>query len=491
DLLQMFDMNIAIAFPAAPLLTVILALVGMEAIMSEFFNDTTTAFYIILIVWIADQYDAICCHTNISKRIWLRFFYLYHFAFYAYHYRFNGQYSSLALFTSWLFIQHSMIYFFHHYELPAILQQVHIQELLANPPQPGPEGDDAQQTNQPPAETAETSTSTTDLTASSGASNAADTVNTEGGDRAGSGANPINNLTVREGAASLSNLLSILRRSPFVQGTTNAQNATRGNNAGNRSNYEIERVTVYTQSNIYRLFQRLRNSPGRQRAVSRQSTDNATSADLPTAGTSQPQPSISGSTLVAADTEPLLVPTNTFMGPPPVSTSAEMGSISGATLVAADTESLLVPTNTFMGPPPVSTSAETGPENNKELSSPLRDFLSSQDCKEKENSETNSETQVFQKPDFSQTCLREDSPVQAGDLQLVETHVAGPHSDECSTLVGQTLPHQVPLNSALFKKTELDPQPGTVVGEKSPGKSCVPYCDEDLVSRNCQEGTAV
>jgi len=30
---------------------------------------------------------------------------LYHFAFYAYHYRFNGQYSGLALVTSWLFIQ--------------------------------------------------------------------------------------------------------------------------------------------------------------------------------------------------------------------------------------------------------------------------------------------------------------------------------------------------------------------------------------------------
>lgn len=42
--------------------------------MSEFFNDTTTAFYIILIVWIADQYDAICCHTNISKRHWLRYY---------------------------------------------------------------------------------------------------------------------------------------------------------------------------------------------------------------------------------------------------------------------------------------------------------------------------------------------------------------------------------------------------------------------------------
>lgn len=130
DLLQMLEFNVTITFPAAPLLTVILALVGMEAIMSEFFNDTTTAFYIILIVWIADQYDAICCHTSITKRYWLRFFYLYHFSFYAYHYRFNGQYSGLALVVSWLFIQHSMLYFFHHYELPLILHQAQLQHLL-------------------------------------------------------------------------------------------------------------------------------------------------------------------------------------------------------------------------------------------------------------------------------------------------------------------------------------------------------------------------
>ncbi|XP_052132015.1 membralin-like [Frankliniella occidentalis] len=68
----MFEFNVTATFPAAPLLTVILALVGMEAIMSEFFNDTQTAFYIILIVWTADQYDAICSHTMITKRHWLR-----------------------------------------------------------------------------------------------------------------------------------------------------------------------------------------------------------------------------------------------------------------------------------------------------------------------------------------------------------------------------------------------------------------------------------
>uniref|UniRef100_H3B610 Transmembrane protein 259 n=1 Tax=Latimeria chalumnae TaxID=7897 RepID=H3B610_LATCH len=135
--LRMTSSHRQLQVPTGELLTFVSCILGMEAIMSEFFNDTTTAFYIILIVWLADQYDAICCHTNTSKRHWLRFFYLYHFAFYAYHYRFNGQYSSLALVTSWLFIQHSMIYFFHHYELPAILQQIRIQEMLLQNQQVG------------------------------------------------------------------------------------------------------------------------------------------------------------------------------------------------------------------------------------------------------------------------------------------------------------------------------------------------------------------
>lgn len=44
--------------------------------MSEVFNDTSTAFYVILLVWVADQYDAICCHSPISKRHWLRLVFL-------------------------------------------------------------------------------------------------------------------------------------------------------------------------------------------------------------------------------------------------------------------------------------------------------------------------------------------------------------------------------------------------------------------------------
>lgn len=59
--------------PNIHLFNELLLISGMEAIMSEFFNDTTTAFYIMLIVFIADQYDAVCCHTPITKRHWLRY----------------------------------------------------------------------------------------------------------------------------------------------------------------------------------------------------------------------------------------------------------------------------------------------------------------------------------------------------------------------------------------------------------------------------------
>ena len=55
-------------------------------------------------------------------------------------YRFSGQYSSLALLTMWLFTQHSMLYFFHHYELPVILQQAQIRDILARQQTGGQEG---------------------------------------------------------------------------------------------------------------------------------------------------------------------------------------------------------------------------------------------------------------------------------------------------------------------------------------------------------------
>ncbi|CAL1297359.1 unnamed protein product [Larinioides sclopetarius] len=117
----------------APVLTVILALVGMEAVMSDFFHDRSIALHIIVIVWFADLYDAVCCQSPLSRRHWFRFFYLYHFLFYAYNYKFSGVYWPLSLMTSWLFILHSMVFFFHHYELPRFLHRAAFFNATRNP----------------------------------------------------------------------------------------------------------------------------------------------------------------------------------------------------------------------------------------------------------------------------------------------------------------------------------------------------------------------
>ncbi|XP_070194753.1 membralin-like [Littorina saxatilis] len=302
DLLQMLEMNVTVAFPAAPLLTVILALVGMEAIMSEFFNDTTTAFYIILIVWVADQYDAICCHTNISKRHWLRFFYMYHFAFYAYHYRFNGTFSGLALFTSWLFIQHSMVYFFHHYELPAILQQQRIQELLNHPPHqqqqqqpPQPNNNSDSNTDPQPPPASETEGrgegtpaagqgGTSEGQAPNGHSPANGGSNSGGGQQRGQGEGQTQgtgnvrpqSLAPQILGRSVGGIMALLTRHRGVRvraarapadapaANSNTQASTGGGNGGGgggggreeeRSNaYTVERIRVYTPSSFMRMF---------------------------------------------------------------------------------------------------------------------------------------------------------------------------------------------------------------------------------------------
>jgi len=120
-------------FPYGAVASSVLALIGLEDIMSEYFGDSRIAFYIILNVWIADQFHSYCCHTPITKKYWIRFFYLYHFAFYAYYHLYTRRNSFMALFASCLLITHMMLYFFHHFELPFVLNTFQIRSRIRNP----------------------------------------------------------------------------------------------------------------------------------------------------------------------------------------------------------------------------------------------------------------------------------------------------------------------------------------------------------------------
>lgn len=126
ELLQVLEVNvIVVGSPIASFITAILAMIGIETIMSEFFNDSSIAFLIIVLVWVADQFYAVCCRTPTSLKYWPRFFYVYQFAFYAYFVRYNGLFSGLALFCTYCFVAHSMIYCLNHFELPAMIVHTH------------------------------------------------------------------------------------------------------------------------------------------------------------------------------------------------------------------------------------------------------------------------------------------------------------------------------------------------------------------------------
>ncbi|XP_060857850.1 membralin-like [Metopolophium dirhodum] len=108
-----------------------LGFLGLSSLIWLYFKDVDTLFYIMLIVVTAEMYYATFSHNETTKKHWPKFFYLYLFMFYAYDYRFNGQYRSLSLTCSWSFILHSMIYFYHHIELPYVVRQIELQEMFS------------------------------------------------------------------------------------------------------------------------------------------------------------------------------------------------------------------------------------------------------------------------------------------------------------------------------------------------------------------------
>ena len=107
-------------FPIASLLTMFLGLWGLETIMTELLDDPMVSFHLIAFVWMADNYYTICCHSYLSRKYFPRFFYLSSYLFYGFHSQFNGQFSGLALVTTFMTTQLCMVYFYHKYEIPII-----------------------------------------------------------------------------------------------------------------------------------------------------------------------------------------------------------------------------------------------------------------------------------------------------------------------------------------------------------------------------------
>jgi hypothetical protein len=67
------ETNVPIAFPFAFMFTILLAVVGLENILTEFFSDSSISFWVILMIWSADHFHSICCQSYIGRKYWWRF----------------------------------------------------------------------------------------------------------------------------------------------------------------------------------------------------------------------------------------------------------------------------------------------------------------------------------------------------------------------------------------------------------------------------------
>lgn len=108
----------------------IFILIGLELVMEEYFGDRITTICVIFIVWAANKFYVICCNSPISKRHWVKFYYLYQYMFFVFNYKYRGEFGKFALLTWFLLTLHSMIFFVHRFELPTILS---VEQLITNP----------------------------------------------------------------------------------------------------------------------------------------------------------------------------------------------------------------------------------------------------------------------------------------------------------------------------------------------------------------------
>ena len=93
---------------------------GILFFLFEFFSDQLLAFLVLSVVWLSEIFSVICLRTYPTISFFPRAFFFYFSLFHIYFFSFPFGFSYLALFTTVLFIQHSMIFCWNTYEIPAL-----------------------------------------------------------------------------------------------------------------------------------------------------------------------------------------------------------------------------------------------------------------------------------------------------------------------------------------------------------------------------------
>lgn len=94
-------------------------MMGIYFFLFEFFSDQLLAFLVLLVVWVGEVYSILSLRSKTSIRYFPKIFLSYFFLFHIYFFSYPFGFSYLALFTTTVFVFHSMMHFWNLYEVPA------------------------------------------------------------------------------------------------------------------------------------------------------------------------------------------------------------------------------------------------------------------------------------------------------------------------------------------------------------------------------------
>lgn len=95
-------------------------MIGILFFLFEFYDDQLLAFMVLTLVWLCELFTMISVRTSVSMQYFPRYFFLYFMVFHIYFFSYEYGFSYLAFSTTAAFMQHLVLYFWNHFEVPAL-----------------------------------------------------------------------------------------------------------------------------------------------------------------------------------------------------------------------------------------------------------------------------------------------------------------------------------------------------------------------------------
>ncbi|KAH7290881.1 hypothetical protein KP509_30G067600 [Ceratopteris richardii] len=95
-------------------------MIGNLFFLFAFYEDQLLAFMVLTLVWLCEVFTMISVRTPVSMQFFPRFFLLYFMVFHIYFFSYEYGFSYLAFSATAAFMQHLVLYFWNHFEVPAL-----------------------------------------------------------------------------------------------------------------------------------------------------------------------------------------------------------------------------------------------------------------------------------------------------------------------------------------------------------------------------------